>query len=165
MRKSQGSIPILVLTGLLPSGCQQASQRQPAETGFSDGIYRVEEVIDGDTFTINGGEKVRLIGLDAPETPESYKQRNFHYGVEAKAYLKELIGEGSVRLEFGIEQRDQYGRLLAYAWLGDDLFINAHLIEKGYARVVTWPPNVKYHDELNHLERLAQENKRGLWKK
>lgn len=134
--------------------------RATAET-----LHYVEEVIDGDTFIIDGGEKVRLIGIDAPETPHSYKQRNFYFGTEARDYLEELIESREIKLEFDVEKRDQYGRLLAYAWLEDGLFINARLIEEGYAKVVTFPPNVKYHDLLNRMEDEARKNRRGLWKK
>lgn len=157
---------VYLLFTLVPAACSLPGARPAgAETDSTATLYFVEEVIDGDTFILEDGEKVRLIGIDAPETPHSYKQRNFYYGIEAKAYLKDLIESREVKLEFDVEKRDRYGRLLAYAWLDNGLFINAHLIEEGYARVVTFPPNVKYHDQLNRLEDAAKKNKRGLWKK
>ncbi|HYH55038.1 MAG TPA: thermonuclease family protein [Anseongella sp.] len=147
----------------MPFACSLPPRPETAESA-SD-LYYVEEVTDGDTFVLKDGEKVRLIGIDAPETPQSYKQRNFHYGIEARDYLEELIESRRVKLEFDREKRDRYGRLLAYVWLESGLFINAHLIREGYARVVTFPPNVKYHDELIRFEDEARKAKRGLWKK
>lgn len=157
---------VYLLFALLPAACSLPGERPAgSETVSTANLYFVEEVIDGDTFILEDGEKVRLIGIDAPETPHSYKQRNFYYGIPAKDYLKDLIESREVKLEFDVEKRDQYGRLLAYAWLENGLFINAHLIEEGYARVVTFPPNVKYHDQLHRLEDAAKKNRRGLWKK
>ncbi|QEC53172.1 micrococcal nuclease [Anseongella ginsenosidimutans] len=156
---------LYLLLALTAPACSLPASEPASGDNLSAELYYVEKVIDGDTFIIEGGEKVRLIGIDAPETPNSFKQRNFHYGIEAKDHLRELIGSQKLKLEFDIEKRDQYDRLLAYAWLENGLFINAYLIEEGYARVVTFPPNVKYHDQLNQLESEAKENKRGLWNK
>ncbi|HEY9561304.1 MAG TPA: thermonuclease family protein [Anseongella sp.] len=160
-------LSILLLSILMaPVSCSMAPSRsEDVNQETTARLYHVREVIDGDTFYLEDGEKVRLIGIDAPETPHSYKQRNFYYGVEAREYLKKRIESKDVRLEFDQEERDQYGRLLAYVWLNDNLFINADLIEQGYARVVSFPPNLKYHDQLRRLEKEARKNKRGLWKK
>lgn len=154
------AVLLAVVSSALLSGCF-LPERQAGDKS----LYQVEEVIDGDTFRIPGGEKVRLIGIDAPETPHSYKQRNFHYGKEADRYLRKLIEGREVALEFDVEQRDRYGRLLAYAYLADTLFLNAHLVREGYARAATFPPNVKYSDLFRSLEQEARKERRGLWKK
>ena len=69
-----------------------------------------------------------------------------------------------VRLEFDVDTFDQYRRTLAYVYLGDGTFINAHMLKEGYATVLTVPPNVKYAEEFVKLARKARERKRGLWK-
>ncbi len=70
----------------------------------------------------------------------------------------------TVRLEFDVEQRDRYGRLLAYVYLEDGTFVNAWLVENGYAMVITVPPNVKYQELFLKLQREARETRRGLWR-
>lgn len=121
-------------------------------------------VADGDTITVEiGGKKetVRLIGVDTPETVHPSKPVE-PYGPEASAYTKRRLSGQQVRLEFDVEERDHYGRLLAYVWLGDELF-NATMVKDGYAQVLTVPPNVKYADRFVALQREARENDRGLW--
>ncbi|WDF70141.1 thermonuclease family protein [Sphingobacterium oryzagri] len=125
-------------------------------------------VIDGDTFVVADGSpkggKVRLIGVDAPETRNSGKRKIGFYGKEAKEYLHKLIDGKQVRLAYDAGKRDRYGRLLAYVYVGN-LFINADLVKKGYAQVYTVPPNVKYAELFVELEREARQGKRGLWRK
>ena len=131
-------------------------------------IFNVIRVIDGDTFVLDNGtekgDKVRLIGIDAPETRNSGKRKIGFYGKEAKEYLTNLIADKQIRLQFDVGKRDRYGRLLAYVYLGD-LFINAELVKRGYAQVYTVPPNVKYAELFVELEREARKARRGLWKK
>ena len=69
-----------------------------------------------------------------------------------------------VRLEMDVQERDKYGRLLAYVYLEDSTFVNAELLKQGYAQVATYPPNVKYVELFVKLQKEARENKRGLWK-
>src|SRR3546814_3900140 len=77
---------------MAPVSCSMAPSRsEDVNQETTARLYHVREVIDGDTFYLEDGEKVRLIGIDAPETPHSYKQRNFYYGVEAREYLKKRI--------------------------------------------------------------------------
>lgn len=132
-------------------------------------VYSVKKVSDGDTFWINNGtekgEKIRLIGVDAPETQKSKKKEIGYYGEEAKAYLTQLLSNKKVRIEQDVSPKDQYGRTLAYAYLEDGTFINAELIKNGYAKTLTIPPNVKHSKEFLKLEREARQNNRGLWGK
>lgn len=122
----------------------------------------VKRVVDGDTFVLTTGERVRLIGVDTPETVHPNKQVE-PFGQEASRYSKSMLTGQKVRLEFDVEKRDRYKRLLAYVYLQDNTFYNAKLVQEGFAQVATFPPNVKYADQFVALQREAREAKRGLW--
>ncbi|MFT9486036.1 MAG: stalk domain-containing protein [Tepidibacillus sp.] len=127
-------------------------------------LYKVTEVVDGDTIKViyNGKEEsVRMIGIDTPETKHPTKGVQ-PYGPEASAYTKERLKGKEVRLEFDVQERDMYGRLLAYVWIGNEMF-NATIVKEGYAQVSTFPPNVKYVDNFVKLQAEARANKKGLW--
>ncbi len=107
--------------------------------------------------------KVRYIGVDTPET--HHPMRGVEpYGMEAAEANRKLVDGKTVRLEFDVEQRDRYGRLLAYVYLEDGTFVNAWLVENGYAMVMTIPPNVKHQALFLKLQREAREAGRGLWR-
>jgi len=138
-------------------------------------IY-VRRVIDGDTFQLESGERVRLIGIDTPEIHESKKlyRDSQRSGQDAKGikelgersyqFTKKLIDGKRVSLEFDVEKYDKYNRLLAYVYLkSDGTFVNAEIVKQGYASLMTIPPNVRYADKFSKLYREARENKRGLW--
>jgi len=139
--------------------------------GFSykgeERYVKVQRVIDGDTFVIeNGskkGERVRLIGIDAPETRRTARKEVGYYGVEAKEHLQAMLTGKNVKLVFDVGKKDRYGRLLAYVYLREK-FVNAELVEQGYAVTYTLTPNVQYADFFVKLERQARQAKRGLWK-
>lgn len=132
------------------------------------GYMPIKKFVDGDTFWVDDGSvkglKIRLIGVDTPETVDPRKPVEF-YGKEASNYVKNILTGKKVRLEFDIGRFDRYGRTLAYVYLKDGTFLNADLIEKGYGKVMTVPPNVKYSEKFLELERKARENNIGLWKK
>lgn len=125
----------------------------------------VTNVVDGDTIDVtdeNGTERrVRMIGVDTPETvhPELGEQP---FGREASNYTKERLTGKTVKLELDVQEIDQYGRTLAYVWIGDEHF-NAMLLKEGYAVLSTWPPNVKYVDDFVIYQKEAREAKKGLW--
>jgi micrococcal nuclease len=129
--------------------------------------YNVRKVVDGDTFWIDDGSlkglKVRLIGVDAPESRNSGTKEMAFFGREASDYLTALISGRKVRLEYDVGHFDKYGRTLAYVYLEDGTFVNATLVKNGYATVMTVPPNVKYADTFLKLERKARNKKKGLW--
>ena len=133
-----------------------------AEKGRSDEWHQVLRVIDGDTILISSGETLRYIGINTPETVDPRKPVE-PFGKEAAEFNKKLVEKQKVRLEFDVQERDKYGRLLAYVYLEDGTLVNAELVKHGYARVATYPPNVKYQALFLKLEREARENKRGLW--
>lgn len=129
----------------------------------------VTKVVDGDTFWVkrsNGKEeKIRLIGIDAPESRKTGNKDVGYYGKEAKAYLEKLLLGKSVRLEYDVSRTDRYKRTLAYAYLQNGTFLNEHLIREGYAMTLTVPPNVKYAERLAKLQAEARQKKKGLWGK
>ncbi len=131
--------------------------------------YVVTEVHDGDTVSIKvksfAGfplkiERVRLIGIDAPELKQDPWGRN------AKKHLKKLLSESDwvVNVEFDVDQRDKYGRLLGYLWnRRSGTLINEKMIEDGYAVLYTFPPNVRYADRLIDAQKRAHARGLGIW--
>jgi micrococcal nuclease len=121
---------------------------------------RVTKHTDGDTLWLSGIGKVRLIGID---TPELFGQAEC-YGREASAFVERTVPLGSeVRYRLGVDERDRYGRALAYLWLPDGRFLNRLLVARGYAQPLTVPPNVEYADVFARVARRAREASRGLW--
>jgi micrococcal nuclease len=129
------------------------------------GFYFCTRVIDGDTIIVNidgKEERVRLIGMDTPETVHPSKPVEY-FGKEASEFTKRMVEGKKVRLEYDWQRRDKYGRLLAYVYLEDGTFLNAEIIKQGYGFVYTRFP-FKYLEEFRQYEREARENGRGLWK-
>ncbi len=134
---------------------------------FNYSRIKVVEVIDGDTIKLSNGRLLRYIGLDTPEVRIKDKGGDFEYqpqpfSLEAKEFNRKLVEGKDLRIEFDIEKVDRYGRLLGYCF-ADNVFVNARLIEQGYAVLYTYPPNVKYVDLLVTAQKKAQRTKRGLW--
>ncbi len=140
------------------------------------GVVRVERaqvtrVIDGDTLAVlrqgYGTVKVRLIGIDAPEVGwvdgrSSIVKKEECFAQESKERLKELVENREVRLEKDVSEKDKYDRLLRYVYVGEEN-INEMLVREGFARLATYPPDTKYYGKLKEAERVAKENKTGLW--
>ena len=128
-------------------------------------FYLCTRVVDGDTIIVdmNGKEeRVRLIGVDTPETVHPNKPVEY-FGKEASEFTKNMVEGKRVRLEYDWQRRDKYGRLLAYVYLQDGTFLNAEIIKQGYGFAYTRFP-FKYLEEFRQYEREARENGRGLWK-
>jgi micrococcal nuclease len=124
----------------------------------------VIRAVDGDTIEVSLGghaEDVRYIGVDTPETvkPDTPVQC---FGPRASAFDHHLVEGRTVRLVFGVERRDIYGRLLAYVYLGRR-FVNAMLVRRGLARSLTIPPNDRFAPLFRRLELRAARAGRGLW--
>jgi len=121
--------------------------------------YQASKVIDGDTIELSNEEWIRYIGINAPELrngiPDPYSQEAF----EAN---RDLVVGKEAYLEFDVQERERYDRMLAYTYF-DDLFIYTWLVENGYAQIMTIPPNVAYQDLLLELETKTREENRGLW--
>ncbi len=136
----------------------------------------VERVVDGDTFVLSTGEKVRLLGIDTPEKFESKKLNKDaeisgqdkktikKLGNLASDYVKGFVEGKKVRLEKepNYDDKDRYGRLLRYIYLEDGTFVNGKIVRDGYAQVYEKYPISKL-DELRKYQREARENQRGLW--
>ena len=122
------------------------------ETWESVSVLRV---IDGDTVELSGGERLRLIGIDAPE-------RGNCFANEAAEILEELVLGKTLRLESGVNERDRYGRRLGYLRDSSN-FINRLLIRRGAAVAMPYPPDTVYEAEFADYETRAKEGKRGLW--
>lgn len=146
------------------SACNEANGNKKEEGNY----YQVTKIVDGDTFwASNGAEKdvkVRLIGVDAPETRRTGRKEIGYFGEEAKAYLTDLLSGKSVKLVSDVDSLDRYGRTLAYVYLQDGTFVNAELLKHGYATILTIPPNVKYADWFSKLQAEARRKKKGMWK-
>jgi len=121
---------------------------------------RVIEVIDGDTITIEGGYRVRYIGIDTPEVHPEVEA----FGMEAWQANRVLVEGKQVRLEEDVSETDKYGRLLRYVYV-DDTFVNAELVRQGLAQARAYPPDTKNQDYLEQVETEAREAGRGMWAK
>jgi micrococcal nuclease len=127
----------------------------------------VELVVDGDTIDVtigDGTERVRLIGIDTPETKKPDTPVEC-FGLEATAFTQSLLAPGTaLRLERDVVGRDDYGRVLAYAYRASDgIFVNYEIIRQGYARPLSIPPNVAYADRFVEAARAAERDDVGLW--
>lgn len=160
-------VAALALTGCVLAGSQASTGEAPQVSSAT-----VVEVVDGDTIHVMQAgrrEKVRLIGLDAPEYTKSVEP----FGREAGEYARESLDGAHVWLERDAELRDRYGRELAYVWMSKpgssdpsevrEKLFNAIIVAEGYANARTYPPNVRYTDDLRAAEREARDARRGLW--
>ncbi|SHI74505.1 Endonuclease YncB, thermonuclease family [Geosporobacter subterraneus DSM 17957] len=135
------------------------------KSGAAATTYKVLRVVDGDTLEIeyNGAkEKVRLIGVDTPESVHPDAAKNNEFGEIASIFTKGLLEGKEIELEFDVQERDKYGRLLAYVWINGKMY-NKTLLEEGYAKVATFPPNVKYVEDFKALQTVARDGNKGLW--
>ncbi len=160
-------------TTVIEEDQQNASQEAPdsAENDSIDNSQvnglngKVMNVVDGDTIDIqfeNGKEeRVRLVLVDTPETKHPTKPVQ-PFGPEASAFTKEMLTGKNVQVELDVQERDQYGRILAYVYIDGKMF-NELLLEKGLARVAVFPPNTRYVDEFYAIQKKAQEAKLGIW--
>jgi micrococcal nuclease len=158
-------LAVLVLAACGRTPAEPKPTAAPASGNLPAGVDAlVKRVVDGDTLEISGGERVRLIGIDTPETKDP-KRPVGCYGVEASRFTASLLPAGTpVRLVGDVEQRDKYDRLLAYVYRrSDGLFVNAELLRRGYAQLLTIPPNVAHTDEFVAIAARARGDSQGLW--
>jgi micrococcal nuclease len=124
----------------------------------------VTRVYDGDTIealVAGRSEKIRYIGIDTPEMDDS-RPAVLDMARDAARANRELVGGRTVRLELDVQERDRYGRLLAYVWLGDTL-VNEWLVRQGYAAARSFPPNLRHQGRLDEAQREAARADRRLW--
>ena len=140
------AIALALVLILLATGC----------TSVNENAVLVTRIIDGDTIEIEGGYRVRYIGIDTPEKGESYYW-------EALRANRDLVEGKKIRLEKDVDDKDEYGRLLRYVWV-DNIMVNAELVKSGHAYSYSYPSNTKYQTYFLQLEQEAREHKRGLWR-
>ena len=143
---------------------RRAKRRAAARSGRrAQRKVLVSRVIDGDTIEVQlkGTTGVRLIGIDTPETVHPSEPVGC-YGPAASGFTKRMLEGQMVRLGYDVERTDRYGRTLAYVFARGLLF-NEALVMRGYARVVTYPPNVKYEDRFLTAQAKARRADRGFW--
>ncbi len=159
-RKTLRIITILI-TAILISLFSLYSRYQAVKP-LPEGMVRVVEVYDGDTIGVmikGSREKIRLIGIDAPETGQQL------WGQMAKEHLRELLEHSDwvVALEFDMQDRDKYGRLLRYVTTPDGRMLNLQMIKDGYAMLLTVPPNIRYVGEFRNAQHEARGKSIGIW--
>ena len=139
-------------------GCLAEAPSPPADAQR----ILVTRAVDGDTLAFADGTRVRLIGINTPESVDPRRPVQA-YGKEASAYTQQLTANQEVLYVPGQTPRDRYGRLLAWVWLADGTFLNALLVRDGYAQVYTFADNPDHADLLLACQREAREANRGLW--
>ena len=149
------------------AACGPNASPSPSPDAAGAGTAEITRVVDGDTVRVaigGGEERVRLIGIDTPETHGQGGLREC-FGTEASRRLTELLPPGTpVRLVRDVEARDRYDRLLAYVYrAADGLFVNLAMAREGYATTLTYPPNVAHAEEFVSAVRAARQARRGLW--
>jgi len=141
--------------------------REPSSIKEASAVYRVVEVIDGDTIKVDIGgeiEAVRLVGMDTPEIAGPHNPQDDYFGPEAARYTKQLLENQPVYLIPDPMQsnRDKYNRLLRYVFLEDGTLVNAKLVAEGYAYNYIYEP-FQFMKQFDYLEKQAKENQLGLW--
>lgn len=164
---------ILFISITFLAGCSDLSS---SSSDFYE-TAEVTKVVDGDTINvqINGKDyKVRMIGVDTPETVHPSKPVQF-YGREASDYTKKNLTDKTVYLQKDVSDTDKYGRLLRYVWTAApssdnpseeeiiESMYNANLVKNGYAHAYTYQPNSRYSDLFSKLQSSAREKNIGLW--
>lgn len=156
---------LLIVLAFRLLGQDQSPLRQPRDASLTE--VTIERVVDGDTLIVDmygSRERVRLIGIDAPESVSDNPDRITEAGLASSDYLKKFLADyqGLVYLEYDQEPRDQYDRLLAYVWLGNTL-LNEKICRDGYAEARSFPPNTRYDKYLQEAMEFAQQDERGIW--
>lgn len=142
----------------------------------ADTSGKIVRVVDGDTYCIDlenvrgdeeKGTKVRLIGVDTPESvaPDTYRKDNTEEGKTVSDIVRDKLKAGdTVLIEYDVQKEDKYGRTLAYVYMSNGTMVEEWLLSEGLANTATYPPNVKYSDHFQELAHNAWENEVGLWK-
>ena len=164
-RKSVPSFAVLVLGaiayllnhfGILDQFAPRSVENDP------NGSVRVVRVVDGDTLVLDGDERVRLIGVDTPETKHPTKPVE-PFGPEASSFTKKFVEGQMVQLKFDKNKRDRYQRLLAYVYKGE-WCLNEELIRAGYSEcITTYPFDKTLQRQFQAAESEAKADRRGIW--
>ena len=150
---------LMISAGVL-GGCSSSSDEPVKSTKAEQAL--VKRVVDGDTFVLDDGRKVRMIGINTPESVDPRRPVEY-YGKEASSFTKKLLEGNKVYLDWGRTPKDRYDRWLAWVWLADGTFVNGYLVSEGYAQVYTFKDNPDHAEYLLELQRQARDAGRGLW--
>lgn len=167
---SRTMVPARVISESLGANVYWSKTAKVVTINQNDGavhgvLAKVESVTDGDTITVNYNgvsEKVRLIGIDTPELVHPDESKNVPFGAVTHGFTKESLEGKEIELEFDTQERDQYGRLLAYVWI-DGIMFNKTILAAGMAKVAAYPPNVLYVEDFTAIQSVAREQKIGIW--
>lgn len=169
-RKSVSLLAILLFVIISAIVIKQSSSQEQSHIPNENNLIKahVTRVVDGDTMkvTLEDGrateETIRLLLIDTPETVHPTKEVQ-PFGPEASDFAKRILTDQAVQLEIDVSERDKYGRLLVYLWIGDQMF-NEMLLEEGLARVAyVIPPNIKYVDQFRAIQQKSQKAAKGIW--
>lgn len=138
------------------------TDEEQADSDAPAGYFLVTRIIDGDTIELETGQKVRYIGVNAPESVSPTKGVEC-FGKAASAYNVGVVLDQYARLEKDVSETDRYKRLLRYVYLEDGTFVNLKLVEDGYAYAATFPPDVKYSAVFKTAQQEARQAGKGLW--
>lgn len=137
-----------------------SSQQTPVEISQTTEKVRVAKILDGDTFDLSDGRRVRYIGINTPEQSQCF-------ALEAKTENEKLLAGKKIRLEKDLSNRDKYGRLLRFVYVEDEsgreIFVNDYLVRQGFARLLSIPPDLKFEKQFNAAVEEARFQQRGLW--
>lgn len=152
----------------LPAMVTTPIATRSAVAGMDGEKALVTRVVDGDTIVVNDKITVRFVGMDTPETVDPRRPVGC-FGKEASNETKSLLTGKIVILQKDTSEKDKYDRLLRLIYLpldnGQTLFVNDYLVREGFARVKTYPPDVKFESQFLEAEKQAKINKKGLWSK
>ncbi len=127
---------------------------------------KVTHVIDGDTIEIEGGKKIRYIGINTPEfirDTTGKKTGEDCFAQESYLENKKLVEGKTITMEKDVSETDKYGRLLRYVYIGN-IFVNDYLIKNGFAKIMTIKPDIKFSQQFKIEEKEAKQNNLGIWK-
>lgn len=161
-RPGWGSIALLVIALLIAARWGLQPQTPQPPESLDEGLYNVRRVVDGDTLLMADGVRLRLIGINCPESvkPDSPVEP---FGPEASEFTRKFIGDQQVKLQFDQEREDRFGRMLAYVFVGD-MFLNEELLRAGLGR---YEHHFHYSEAMKRRYRAAQDearqSKRGIW--
>lgn len=143
-------------------GDRPAPGAQSIKTTVDPVYHTVRSVHDGDTLTLDDGRKVRLLGINTPEIDSTTSSAEAG-GETARNWLQARIEGHTVRLEQDAEHQDHYGRTLAHLYAEDGEHLNLTLVRQGLAVVSIFPPNLKHAEALTEAQRLARQDRLGVW--
>lgn len=154
----------LLLLLFLLLGISTTVAAHPLDNLEKGGVFKVVDVVDGDTVRLDNGRQVRFVGIQAPKLPLGRKNfPEWPLAAEAKSALEKLCLHQSVTLYYGDTKEDRHGRILAHLLTEDGVWLQGDMLQKGLARVYTFPDNRRLATDMLAQEQNARQHKRGIW--